>query len=695
MLVRVARSVPGIQTHERAGKFRSMSLITAANLAKSYGPDDIFSGVSFAIPKGARLAIVGPNGIGKTTLLRILYGEETASEGKVNRAKALRMGYLPQEAASDTAFESDASLWAVCLDSFADLRQMETEQARLETLMSDPLQAETALARYGPLQAEFEQCGGYTYLTRIRQVLTGLGFTPEEFDYPLCHLSGGQRTRALLARLLLVDPDVLILDEPTNHLDIAAVEWLEDYLTRWEGAALIVSHDRYFLDRVATTILEMSRVGFETYHGNYSAYVQDRQRRWDLRMQIFETEKIRLEKELEYIRRNISGQNVQQAKGRLRRLTRYLQAVEQIGLEHVVGRSWGQVAEQVSTTVSSFSVDEASRRVRSLRPPSNRPPGLSLHLHASYRSGDIVLRTKNITVGYPGKVLFRAEDIELRRLETAALIGPNGAGKTTFLKTILEQVPPLLGEVSLGASLNVGYFAQAHEDLDPERTLVEEIDSVAPHMLLAEIRDYLAKFLFTGDDVFKKVSVLSGGEGSRLALAKLALTNANLLLLDEPTNHLDIPSQEILQEVLDNYQGTILLVSHDRYLIDALATQIWEIDEASGRLPVFKGSYSQYREWQKVEQERAKAEEVEVVRKVISTPRPASSRISPEEKRRRNRIKSVEDQIAELETQLAVLSRQLENPPADPAIVHKLGSNYVRLQGELEAMMKEWEELQG
>lgn len=671
-----------------------MSLITITNLAKSYGPNDIFSGVTFAIPKGARLAIVGPNGIGKTTLLRILYGEETPSEGTVNRAKNLQVGYLPQEAASEAAFESDASLWAVCLDSFANLRMQEIELTHLEALMSDPQQAETALARYGPLQAEFEHRGGYTYLTRIRQVLTGLGFTAEEFEYPLRHLSGGQRTRALLARLLLADPDVLILDEPTNHLDISAVEWLEEYLTRWEGAALIVSHDRYFLDRVVTTILEMSRVGFETYHGNYSAYVQDRQRRWDLRRQTFETEKIRLEKELKYIRRNISGQNVQQAKGRLRRLTRYLQAVEQIGLDQVVGRNWSAVAEQVSTTVSSFSVDEATRRVHSLRPPSNRPPGLSLHLHASYRSGDIVLRTKNILIGYPDNTLFRADDIELRRLETAALIGPNGAGKTTFLKTILEQVPPLKGEVSLGASLNVGYFAQAHEDLDPERTLVEEIDSVAPHMLVAEIRDYLAKFLFTGEDVFKQVSVLSGGEGSRLALAKLALTDANLLLLDEPTNHLDIPSQEILQEVLDYYQGTILLVSHDRYLIDALATQIWEIDEERELLTVFKGSYSQYREWQNAEHERAKMKEVEVVRRVVPPPKPAASRISPEEKRRRNRLKAVEDQIAELETQLTIISRHLEVPPADPAKVHKLGNEYVRLQGELEEMMKEWEELE-
>jgi ATP-binding cassette subfamily F protein 3 len=678
-----------------------MSLITATNLAKSYGPNDIFSGVSFAIPREGRQAIVGPNGIGKTTLLRILYGEEMPSEGVVSRAKMLKMGYLPQEAASDAAFESQTSLWETCLAALGDLLKMEAELARLEAQMGDLQQAEAALGKYGPLQAEFERRGGYTYTTRIRQVLTGLGFTSDEFHYPLQHLSGGQRTRALLARLLLSDPDLLLLDEPTNHLDIAAVEWLEEYLTRWEGAALIVSHDRYFLDRVTTTILEMSRTGFETYRGNYSAYVLQRQERWELRQKVFEAEKERMEKELAYIRKNISGQNVLQAKGKLKRLSRHLQAVEQLGLDRVVGRQWGEISEEVSVTASPFSVDEAERHIRSLRPPSNRPLQLHLHLRTDYRSGNIVLRTQDLVVGYPGKVLFHTDDIELRRLETAALIGPNGAGKTTFLKTILEQVKPLEGEVTLGASLKVGYFAQAHEDLKPERTLIEEIEAVAPSMLLAQVRDYLAKFLFTGDDVFKKVSVLSGGEGSRLALAKLALGGANLLLLDEPTNHLDIPSQEILQDVLDHYQGTILLVSHDRYLINALGTQIWEIDEEHYLLHVFKGTYSEYRAWREAEKVETSRRDVSTRRDVetprrVETPHRSSTprrNVSPEEKRRRNRLKAIEEQIAELEGQLATLSRQLENPPADPVKVQKLGNDYVRLQGELEGLMKEWEAL--
>jgi ATP-binding cassette subfamily F protein 3 len=671
-----------------------MSLITAHQLAKSFGPEDVFSGVSFAIPKGARAAIVGSNGVGKTTLLRILIGEDQPTEGNVLKAKNTQIGYLPQEAAADAAFGSGSTLWEACLEAFTPLIQIETELARLEGLMSDPLEAEAALEKYGALQATFEHRGGYTYLARIKQVLTGLGFTPDEFQSPLRHLSGGQRTRALLARLLLLDPDVLILDEPTNHLDIAAVEWLEEYLSRWEGAALIVSHDRYFLDRVANVVFEMNRAGFETYHGNYSAYVQDRQRRWEHRLEIFESEKEKLVKDLEYIKKNISGQNVQQAKGRLRRLTRIVQAIEQLGIEKVAGREWGAISESVTTTVSPFGVEEAERRVRALRPPVNRPPGLSLHLHASYRSGDIVLRTHNLSVGYPGKHLFSTENIELRRLETAALIGPNGAGKTTFLKTILGQHPPLIGEASLGASLKVGYFAQAHEDLQPQRTLIEEVNAVATDMLLADVRHYLAKFLFTGDDVYKRVEMLSGGEGSRLALAKLALSGANLLLLDEPTNHLDISSQEILQEVLDHFQGTILLVSHDRYLIDALATQIWEIDETRGILHVFKGAYSEYRAWKETQIEKSKAAAAAASPKAISAPRDSASRPSPEEKRRRNRLSAVEKEITEVEDRLAALGRMLENPPADPGKVQKLGRDYVQLQETLDTLLQEWETLQ-
>jgi ATP-binding cassette subfamily F protein 3 len=486
-----------------------------------------------------------------------------------------------------------------------------------------------------------------------------------------------------------MEPD-FDLDEPTNHLDIQAVEWLENYLSQWEGATLIVSHDRYFLDKVVNTIWEMSQAGFEVYHGNYSSYLDQREQRWERRRIVFENEQEKLLRDVDFIKRNISGQNVTQARGRLRRLSRYLQAIEQIGMDAAMSRKWGDISTEVDTTTSMMSPEEAERRVHALRTPTNRPPHLHLKLKTDQRSGEIILRTQDLLVGYPGNPLFRAPNIELRRLECAALIGPNGAGKTTFLKTILEQVPPLAGEVSLGASLDIGYFAQAHEGLNPENTLVQEIEAAAPKMLLAEIRSYLARFLFTGEDAFKPVSVLSGGERGRLALAKLALTGSNMLLLDEPTNHLDIPSQEILQDVLAQFEGTILLVSHDRYLIDALGTQIWEIDEGKETLQVFKGSYSQYHAQQEAEREAQKAalEENRSRSKVQLQKPPAAG-----EERRRARLQEVEALITGLEDDLKVLSRKLENPPADPAKVHKLGNEYVRVQKELDALMEQWADL--
>ena len=665
-----------------------MSLITAVNLAKSFGANDIFSGISLSIPHRARIAIIGPNGIGKTTLLRILSKEEEPSAGEVNQARNLSIGHLAQEAGLD----SPHTLWEECLVPFDQLREQEAELQRLEHAMAVPDQVSQVLEKYGRLQAEFDHRGGYTYIHRIQQVLSGLGFTADEYQAPLARLSGGERTRALLARLLLSEPDLLILDEPTNHLDIAAVEWLEGYLSHWEGATLIVSHDRYFLDQVVDTIWEMTRSGFEVYRGNYSAYVKQRSERWERRREVFEVEKEKLEKDLDYIKKNISGQNVSQARGRLRRLSRHLQAIEQVGLEAAIGKKWGELSMSVDTTTSMLSPDEAQHKLNALREPTNKPPQLHMRLHTEQRSGEIVLRTHDLQIGYPGKVLFYAGGIELRRLQCTALIGPNGAGKTTFLKTILEKIPPLAGEVELGASLKVGYFAQAHEDLHPERTLVQEIDAVAPEMLVADIRNYLARFLFSGEDVYKRVEVLSGGERGRLALAKLALTGANLLLLDEPTNHLDVPSQEILQEVLDEFQGTILLVSHDRYLIDALATQIWEIDESKGILRTFKGSYSQYH----LQREAEQAAEKEASGSNLGEKEPIRKpQLSAEVRRKRARLKQVETLIDQLEADLATLGHRLENPPKDTAKVQKLGIEYVRVQNELETLMVEWGELHG
>ena len=665
-----------------------MSLINISNLSKSYGARDIFTGLSFGIEKGARLGIVGPNGVGKTTLLRILAGVDEASSGSLHRSRLVRIGYLPQEA----DFEMTGTLWDACESVFADLIEQQAALSQLEHEMADAALAEEALEKYGRMQHEFERRGGYTYQTRIRQVLGGLGFQGGDYAMSIDHLSGGQRTRAFLAKLLLSSPDVLLLDEPTNHLDIAAVEWLEGYLTHWEGAAVIVSHDRYFLDKVSTGILEMTAAGIEEYRGNYGHYLKQRQERWERRQEVFDSEKEKLVKDMEYIKKNIAGQNVQQAKGRLRRLTRVVQAIEQVGLDAVLNTNWSQL--DVETTTSPFSVDEAERHVRALRLPDIRPPQLHLHLRAERRSGDLVIRTRDLQVGWPDKPLFHADDIEMRRTDCAALIGPNGAGKSTFLKTILGQLEPLEGEVLMGASLHIGYFAQAHEGLNPANTLIQEIQSAAPNMLANDARQYLGKFLFSGDDAFKKVDVLSGGERGRLALAKLALEDTNLLLLDEPTNHLDIPSQEILEQVLEAYAGTILLVSHDRYLIDALGTQVWEIDPDDSRLTVFKGIYSELRAQREAEQARSQ----EAVKKAdprLTHPAPAHAKEAAKGHRQRlAKLQQTENLIAALESRLAEIGRILENPPANTTEVIRLSREYDSVQKEMDEKLAEWEALQ-
>ncbi len=632
-----------------------MSLITAVDLGKSFGSEDIFSGLSLSIPHRARLGLVGPNGVGKTTLLRMLAGLDDSFSGMVTRARGIKIGYLPQNATID----SQKTLWQECLATFQDVVEMQKELAALEKAMADPEQADKALEAYGKLQSLFDHRGGYTYENRIRQTLTGLGFTTEDFQRPLTQLSGGERTRAYLGRLLLREPDVLLLDEPTNHLDIAAIEWLEAYLRDWSGAVLLVSHDRYFLNQVVDTIWEMTPA-LEIYHGNYNAFIEQRAARYQRRLAEYERQQAFIEKEEEYIRRNIAGQNTRQAQGRRRRLERLLEEA--------------QLARPIDLT---------ARR-------------LHLNLGRAERSGDLVLRTRGLAVGYQDdhKALFTVPDLLLKRGECAALIGPNGAGKTTFLKTILEQILPLEGETILGASLNIGYFAQAHEGLHLDWTLMDEIDAAAPNMLPAEVRNYLARFLFTEEDVFKQVGVLSGGERGRLALAILALKGANLLLLDEPTNHLDLPSQEVLQSVLADFGGTILLVSHDRYLIDALATQVWEIVTGAGSLTVFDGSYSEYRASRQAAESTEIPEEQGSQRSKKKNTSPQERTLSKwEVKQHRERLTLVEMKIVELESRQAVVARRLERPPQDAGDVQRLAEEYQEIQVRLDVLLEEWGDL--
>jgi len=425
--------------------------------------------------------------------------------------------------------------------------------------------------------------------------------------------------------------------------------------------------------------------------------LKQREERIKRRQEVFDSEKEKLNKEMEYIRKNVAGQNVLQAKGKLKRLSRLIQAIEQIGMEAALNQKWSETATEVSVTTSILSVEEAGRRINALRSPVRTLPNLHLRLGSQKRSGDMVIRTKDLQVGFSDKFLFKSPDIELRRQDCAALIGPNGAGKSTFLKTILGQLEPLAGEVIMGASLHIGYFAQAHEGLDPNKTLLEEIDSVMPNWLPGQIRDYLGKYLFSGEDVYKKVGMLSGGERGRLALSKLALQDTNLLLLDEPTNHLDIPSQEILESVLEDYKGTILLITHDRYLVDAVATQIWEIDTDEAHLIAFKGTYSELRavrEQREYEAFMAGQNGSKVASPKLKVEAPKSKAEAKEERRKIAKVQEIENTIAELESTLANLAFQLESPMLKPDDVVKISKEYERVQKEMDVKLAEWEGMQ-
>ena len=626
-----------------------MSLLQTIDLTKSYGGQDILQGLTLSVSHQARIALVGPNGVGKSTLLRILAGVESPDQGSIQRARNLQIGYLPQ-ASVDRSYDITSdhrTPWEIGLETFRDLRSREAQLTELESSMTDPQLVDQAMTRYGALQEGFERDGGYLYQARIQQVLSGLGFSiTDDFHRPLFQLSGGERTRIQFARLLLEDPDLLILDEPTNHLDIDAIEWLERWLRDWPGAVIVVSHDRFFLDRMANTVWDLTPAGLETYRGNYSAYVQQRIERVEHLSSRFKAQQEHIRKERDYIQRNIAGQNTRQAQGRQKRLDRMLRDDE-------------------------IKLQKTQRKAHiAFKQPD--------------RSGDLVLRTRDLVVGFreDDQALFDVPDITLRRGECVALIGPNGSGKTTLLKTLLEEVEPFKGEVQLGASLQLGYFEQAHGGLQPERTALEEVMSASPDLAISKARNMLGGFLFSGDDAKKTMAVLSGGERGRVALLKLILQGANFLLLDEPTNHLDIPSQEALQDAIRAFPGTILLVSHDRYLVQALASQVWVISTDERSLRVFPYGYQSYLDARK--QERIKRSEKTQASKSTKTRLKKRSPKAPD-------INAIETRIAVIEAEMALISESLEHAGSDMKELVRLGEKYASLEAALEAEMKLWE----
>ncbi len=660
-----------------------MSVLTVENLGYTIGSFDVFTGISGTIARDSKIGLIGPNGVGKTTLLLNLAGVYTPTAGTIHVARGRKLGYLRQEAI-DAFANRENTVYAEMLSVFADLQERQARLNELEAEMATGQASAQRLQEYGDRLESFEHAGGYDYELRIQRTLDGLGLGKKSWHKPLCHLSGGQKTHALLARLLLEKPDLLMLDEPTNHLDIEAVEWLERTLREWDGAVLIVSHDRYFLDNVVNTIWEMSRSGIEVYSGNYSAYLVQREERWEYYERVYQEEKARLLKEADFIQRNwVRASTHARALGMLKKLSRELAIVEHFGIQALRnGTKWHETGLSAD---KPLDVVEAIRKVNGI-PLAARPPRLRPRLAASPISGNLVLKVEQAVIGYPGHPLFTVEGLELRRGETAALIGPNGSGKTTFLRTILGQIKALEGEVQLGASLKIGYLAQAHDALNSPRSVLDEIIS-HKEMHPGEARSYLAQFLFRGDDVFKPVNALSGGERARLALAILALEGTNTLILDEPTNHLDLPAQEALQEVLESYQGTILLVSHDRYLINRLATQIWNLHE--NRLHIFKGSYREYLLRQEVGSSPERA------RQIILPPRPAARDNSKETRKREQALQLLEERIRDQENAVRRLTRELQkNGQGLPfERVQALSWQVAQAQARLDSLMEEWEKL--
>jgi ATP-binding cassette subfamily F protein 3 len=660
-----------------------MSILTIDNLSQAYGGFDVFMNLNARIERDSKIGLVGPNGIGKTTLLQTLAGVIDNEGGSVNLLQGAKIGYLRQEAVLAFA-DRDNGLYNEMLTVFERVFTMQDEMREIEHRMADSTATDEEYERYGDLQEKAEFYGLYDYEYRIERTLQGLGFEKSDWDKSIIILSGGQKTRALLAKLLLESPDLLILDEPTNHLDIEAIRWLEGALHIWKGALLIVSHDRYFLDKTVNRMWEMSRKGIEEYRGNYSAYLKQRDERreriqleWDAMMERFWSE-------YKFIER--MGLGDANAMGRFRRITREVEAVGTNGIEalrFIKQKSWSEYTAKFERKREPDTMRELSEALKSLKSPIQKQKTMKLRLNAQDRSGDIVLRGRNLSIGYDrDQPLFTSDDLDLNRGDVAALIGPNGTGKSTLLKTLLGEMQPLKGHLTFGAALEIGYFAQAHDGLDHNNTAVEELMRHKKGMKVSDARAHLGPYLFSGDDAFKPVSALSGGERGRLALAILALKGANFLLLDEPTNHLDIPAQEVLQEVLESFTGTILLVSHDRFIVDRLATQIWDLYD--DHLHVFNGTYQQYLD---VMDDKRAAMETSAKPKAKAAPE-VSAVDTKQVAKLEKQIMSLEGEIAELETLLAHASAS-----GNSETINTLSKQYKAQQTRLSELTVEWEDM--
>lgn len=630
-----------------------MIILQANKIERSFAGEVLFDNISLQVDERDRIALVGKNGAGKSTLLKILVGEEEPTSGEINKKRDLSLSYLAQ----DSRFESSNTIYDEMLHVFDDLRKTEKSLRQMELAMGEKTGAdlEKLMQDYDRLSEEFRQAGGFTYEAEIRAILNGFKFDESMWQMKIEELSGGQNTRLALAKMLLEKPNLLVLDEPTNHLDIETIAWLENYLVNYSGALLIVSHDRYFLDKVATITLDLTKHSLDRYVGNYSSFVEQKEQK-------LLTEAKNYEK----------------------------QQKEIAALEDFVNRN----LVRASTTKRAQSRRKQLEKIERLDKPEAGTKSAHMTFHSDKASGNVVLTVEEAAVGYDDQILSEPINLDIRKMNAVAIVGPNGIGKSTLIKSIVGQIPFIKGEARFGANVEVGYYDQIQSKLTPQNSVLDELWNDFKLTPEVEIRNRLGAFLFSGDDVKKTVGMLSGGERARLLLAKLSMENNNFLILDEPTNHLDIDSKEVLENALIDFDGTLLFVSHDRYFINRVATQVLELSEEGSTL--YLGDYDYYLE-KKAELEALAAAQAEAV--PVSSTEEVTSNDYHLQKQNQKELRKITRRIEQLEVEMEELDQKIQaitetmHSTNDAAYLVQLQSELDQLTVQQEAVMEEWAEL--
>ncbi|AGN35056.1 ABC-F family ATP-binding cassette domain-containing protein [Bacillus paralicheniformis] len=637
-----------------------MMILQVNQLSKSFGADTILTNIKLEVRSRDRIAIVGRNGAGKSTLLKIIAGKLSYEKGDIIKPKDLTMGYLDQHSGLDSKLTLKEELLSV----FDFLKKMEKEMRTIEEKMAQagPDMLESLMKTYDRLQQEFKDKGGYQYEAEVRSVMHGLGFAGFDDSVRVQDLSGGQKTRLALGKMLLTKPDLLILDEPTNHLDIDTLTWLEQYLQNYSGAILIVSHDRYFLDKVVTQVYEISRSQSKKYTGNYSSYLQLKAEQLEKETKLYEKQQDEIAKLQEFVDRNLA---------------------------------------RASTTKRAQSRRKQLERMEIMDKPLGDEKSASFRFEITRQSGNDVLRVEDLTVSYQEQPpLLRSLNFRITRGESVALVGPNGIGKSTLLKALIQKLQPVSGTIATGSHVSIGYYDQEQAELTSSKRVLDELWDDYPEMNEKDIRTCLGNFLFSGEDVLKPVHALSGGEKARLALAKLMLQKANFLILDEPTNHLDLDSKEVLENALIDYPGTILFVSHDRYFINRIATKVLELSR--DKAEEYLGDYDYYTEKKAQQLELKELEKQTEEHQKNASEKPGAKKSYEEEKELKRKERQRQRRIEEIETRITDIEEQIEKNEellCDPAVfqdhekVQEIHSENERLNEELEQLLTEWETL--